>query len=452
MKIFIFIFTIKLLFAFTFQAIAQDEVKQKEETGKSVSESKNEVASNEYSDPNLIPFRTKRSLLVRFFSLPAKIWRLIWTPFGTMAIWIEHNQVHEKILNFFLNKDRTGGFFPLVSFGGSTGASGGITIFHNNLFNKRKKINFSFLFSSVDNNITTLAYIDSSLFDTFFYFDFLGEYFNDSDENLFISTHLNPEDLKNSSIRGNETTEEDETSYATKQGGLVVNFGHALNRKVAWEINTSFKRARINKGEGRGGDKLPKTVPGIGTTSIFSIGSTLTFNFRNGWPRTLSGTLIRFRFQYNRELNGSRFKYNRYLMEIHQFIPIPFLAKNRRFGVRARLEKLETISAKQIPFYELSMLGDATTLRGFDQNRFRGKGSLLFNIEYRYPIWDTWDAVIFLDEGQVFDNFSDLDIDNFHWGAGAGLRFMTQTGFIFRFEVGVSREIVRALFQIKPNF
>ncbi|MFQ5866100.1 MAG: BamA/TamA family outer membrane protein [bacterium] len=475
-----FVLNIVLVSASSHPTVAQDEAKQQSQTIDSVSKNEDNLASDEnqnsgesetetsetnesqhplnqssipeeesakYPDPNLIPYRTKKSPLVHFFSIPAKIWHLIWVPLAATIIWVEQNNIQEKALNFFLNDERTGGFFPLVSFGGNTGAGAGITIFHNNLFDKQKKINLSFLFSSVDNNITTLAYSDSSVLGTSFYFDLLAEYFNDSDENLFIG-----EDFENSSIQGNKTIEDDETSYSTRQGGFEVNVGHAFNRRVGLGMTTGFKRANIDSGEGRGGADFPDAIPGSGTTSLFSIGSTLTFNFRNGWPRTLSGTLIRFGFQYNREISGSRFEYNRYTVEVHQFIPIPFLAKNRRLGVRAIFEKLDRLNNKQIPFYELSLLGDAATLRGFDQSRFRGRGSLLFNFEYRYPVWDTWDAVIFLDEGQVYDDLGELDIDDFHWGAGFGLRVMTATGFAFRFEVGFSRETVRALFQITPNF
>jgi len=67
-------------------------------------------------------------------------------------------------------------------------------------------------------------------------------------------------------------------------------------------------------------------------------------------------------------------------------------------------------------------------------------------------VWDTWDAVIFLDEGQVYDDLGDLAIDEFHTAVGAGLRFMSQTGFLMRFEVARSSEQWRALFQIMPNF
>ena len=157
-------------------------------------------------------------------------------------------------------------------------------------------------------------------------------------------------------------------------------------------------------------------------------------------------------YTYNREIDGSRYEFNRFRAELNQFIPIPFLAKNRRLGIRGVFEKIDRIGTKQVPFYELSLLGDAANLRGFDQNRFRGRGLLFFNFEYRYPIWDTWDAVLFFDEGQVYDDLSEIALNEFHTAVGTGIRFMSRTGFLMRFEVARSSEQWRALFQIIPNF
>lgn len=411
-----------------------------------------EETSPGYPDPNLVPYRTKKSLLVHLFEVPAKLWHLIWRPLGSGIIWVERNRIPEKAFNFFLNDDGTAGFFPLVSFGGNTGAGAGLMLFDNNLFDQRKKINFSFLFSGMDNHNATLTYSDSTLFGKPVFFNLTGDFFNDSDENLFINQNIGIEKLRDSALNGNATTEADETSYATEQGGVQIDLGYAFSERVGLGVTSSFKRATVNSGDGFGGERFPDTIPGAGTTSLFSIGSLWTFNFSGGWPRTNSGTVFEVGYSYNRELNGDLFEYNRYLLELHQFVPVPILPKNRRLAVRARFEKLDRLNNKQIPFYELSMLGDAATLRGFDQNRFRGRGSVLFNFEYRYPVWDFWDAVIFIDEGQVFDDINDINFGRFHFAAGAGIRMMSMTGFIMRFEVGAGREGVRALFQIAPNF
>lgn len=406
-----------------------------------------------YPDPNTIPYRTRKSALVHLLSVPAKVWRLAWTPLGATVRWMEHSRIPAKMFSlFYLNDERTAAVFPLISLGGSLGTAAGLTFSHNNLFGRRKKLSASFLYNTSSNNTAQVAYQDSSLLGSRFYLDFLGLYLKDSDENLFISPLVDPTNLNDSSIGANNSTEDDDVDYATEQGSLVTRFGYALTKEIGLGLQSSFTRADVGAAEGEPDDRIPPNLLGLGETSLFSIGGTLMLNFTRGVPRRVAGSSLRLSYSYNRELAGDRFEYNRFTIEAAQFLPIPFLPLNRRLAIRGLFEKMDRIGEKQIPFYELSRLGDASNLRGFDQNRFRGRGLLLFNFEYRYPVWDTWDAVIFLDEGQVYDDLNDIAVDQFHTAVGTGLRFMSSSGFLMRIEIARSSEEYRALFQVIPNF
>ncbi len=406
-----------------------------------------------YPDPNKIPYRTGKSLLVHFFSIPAKIWHLAWTPLGATVIWMDQNRIPQKLTDFFyLNDERTAAIFPLVSLGGSTGAGGGLMAFHNNLFGNGEKLLAQGLYSSTGNNSASVAFLDSTFLGTQLFFDMTGLYFNDSDENLYVSSDRTTGDLNNSNLDANHSSKADETSYATEEYGVFGTLGYAFSPKVSLGVISSFKRADVDSGDGAGGNKFRSDIPGAGATKLFTIGGSLTLNFTNGWPRVLSGSLLRTSYAYTTEVDGSRFAYNRFTVEAAQFFPVPFLAKHRTLAIRGMFEKLDRIGSKQIPFYELSTLGNAANLRAFDQNRFRGRGLLLFNFEYRYPVWDTWDAVIFVDEGQVYDDLGDISLDNFHTAIGTGLRFMSPAGFLMRFEIARGSEQWRVLFQISPNF
>ena len=77
-------------------------------------------------------------------------------------------------------------------------------------------------------------------------------------------------------------------------------------------------------------------------------------------------------------------------------------------------------------------------MRGFRRGFFRGEGSLLVNVEYRYLIWDTWNAFLFWDEGQVFDTFDEMTWQGFHTTIGGGLTFRTPTGLIAKIQIGYS--------------
>jgi outer membrane protein assembly factor BamA len=91
-------------------------------------------------------------------------------------------------------------------------------------------------------------------------------------------------------------------------------------------------------------------------------------------------------------------------------------------------------------------------LRGFSSNRFQGKGSLVLNAEYRYPIWSNWDAVLFVDSGQVFTELSTVAADRLRWSYGGGIHMLNRKGLSFRFEVAGSTEGVRTILTIDPTF
>ena len=396
--------------------------------------------TTQYPDPNLTPYRTRRTVFSHALALPSTLWNAAWYPVGQFTIWMEQKHVHQRLINFFFNKAHTGAIFPVISFGGNTGVAGGVIAFHNNLFNRQKLVNFTFLYGSSDDNSAILTYTDPAIWGSPAILKLTAEYFNDSDENHFIG--------------GNFSGVSDRSSYAITRRNTQLDLGFPLSSAIAWDISAKFEHFDIEpSNESRFGERFPTDIPGIGTNNLGSIGTILTFDFRNGWPRTLSGALLKIGYDFNSEFSDAQFQFHHYFGEIQTFVSLPFLARNRRFSARARLDKAENVAGKDIPFYALSMLGDENTLRGFDQNRFRDKGSLMFNFEYRYPIYDTFDAVIFWDEGQVFDEFEQLRLDRFHWGAGFGLRFMTTTGFLFRLEFGFSNEKTpRALLGLTPNF
>jgi hypothetical protein len=394
--------------------------------------------SSEFEDPNSIPYQTRKSIGYHILAFPSTVWRLLWYPLGKTTIWIDQNRIHLKVAGFFLNDDMTGGFFPIMNIGGNMGFAPGVMAFHHNLFNKKKSINFSSLFASLDNNYTKLAYSDKSLFRSSLQFNFSGHFISDSEENHFSG--------------GNKGTKDNRSVYDIEEGKVQLGFGYDLSKRINWQLLANMKHTNISTASEEEYNTLPVDIAGFGTTKLWGIGTGIAFDFRNGWPRTLSGTLIKINYHRYAEISYDRFQFNYYAVEAQQFVPVPFLARNRRLSFRGRLENRQEIFGKEIPFYELSMAGDADNLRGFDQNRFRAKGSVFFNFEYRYPIWDTWDAVIFLDEGQVFDEYEDITFDNFHWAVGAGLRLMTKTGFLLRLEFGYSKERVRALFELSPNF
>lgn len=79
----------------------------------------------------------------------------------------------------------------------------------------------------------------------------------------------------------------------------------------------------------------------------------------------------------------------------------------------------------QVPFFFDQTLGGtdlsgADTLRGFVDYRFRGPSSVLFQAEYRHPLWGPIGLLVFYDTGKVALRPSDISFGQFRHDAGIG--------------------------------
>lgn len=110
---------------------------------------------------------------------------------------------------------------------------------------------------------------------------------------------------------------------------------------------------------------------------------------------------------------------------------------NKRDVIAARL--MAGTSTGDVPLYESYSAGGGTTLRGYEEDRFRGLDMLILQTEFRRPITDSLKAVLFVDVGDAYGGkfatsvpgftipADDQDL-NLHVGYGVGLRVETPVG------------------------
>ncbi len=118
--------------------------------------------------------------------------------------------------------------------------------------------------------------------------------------------------------------------------------------------------------------------------------------------------------------------------------------RRRYFGVRGgkdviALRLLLGTSTGDIPLFDSFTVGGARSLRGYQQDRYRGENIALLNAEYRYGLSKSLTLVGFVDAGDAFGGVFRTEVPGFdigaddedlsvHVGMGFGIRAVTPLG------------------------
>ncbi len=415
-------------------------------------------SSDVYSSPG-------RSIL----SFPQVLWDVLVYPIGEFTIYAEHGKLLQQYYSWFTNADGTIGVFPSVALGGETGTGGGLRAFHTNLWNKEKILTGQYIYSGGRGQTGLAAYIDPDLFGSGLHgiidVDFLRTRHDDSSINAAIEEddtrvfRLDSIDLT-SSLR-----------WRRNRGPM---FPYKPNTQAELWVGYSRRDFRAFRGgtgllTDQGSTPEARRLRGIGSNyTLYRVGGRLTHDDRDykrprdsvilplnyklpgriaieheglyyfwrdlGYPE--SGGTIQGELELNH--GSDDFRFVRMGAELQRFFTLFW--QNRILAVRARLDKVSSLGNHFVPYTELRRLGGGNSARGYQRGFFTGEGAVIINVEYRWPIWDTWNAYLFWDEGQVFDRFGDISRAGFTTSVGGGIAIRTEIGLIAKVQVGHSAD------------
>lgn len=398
------------------------------------------------------PYRTNRSFGEHLLALPSYALHYAVKPLGWAVKYAETNYAY-----LFQGNLPAVGAFPLIELGGDAGTAGGLVAYHNNFLGDGHAARVRGLYGSGNYyefggsyRVPGLAGAGSSI-------RLEGAYTRDPVERFFIG--------------GNDSREEsDRARYGLRRADAALALalppralsGPAGRARLSTDLSVRYERFNVERDvdldddddfddDGFDDDEqlLPPGIEGLETANLLTAGAEV--RLRQVGARRPLGPEVHLLLEATEDMGAAGYRYGRYLIDVRQFVPAPFLPRTRRFAVRGRLEKVEPLGGT-IPFYNQSRLGGTQFLRGFTNNRFRGAGALLLGVEYRYPAWSFLDVVFFLDEGQVFDDYGEVALGRFHTSGGAGLYVLGEDGLSFRFEVAASSEGIRPILTVAPTF
>lgn len=388
------------------------------------------VASNDstkQNPANQTPYVSRRSVPAHLLATPSYLLRAATRPLGWIMNEIEWNYQYILIEGFEVF------VFPTIQTGGATSSAFGLTGFHKDIFNTGHRIDFSGSYGSRDFFSASFTYTIP---------DFLSE---KNELELFVNNRSNPFER----FFLNDIEEKDDAGR--RFWDLQFNTGAVLEwHHLDWfssRYTLSYKRVNMRTIEADN-TLTPGDVEGLGVSKYFKPFAEFTVNKTDGDFRLDRGYHLTFSGGYGIQIDGDDFDFFNYSTEAIKFIP---LNRGRRLVLKSVIDRTESTKAGTVPFFELPNLGADDRLRGFPSRRFVDRGILVFSAEYRYPIWEEFDMVFFIDEGQAFDEFGEIGVNRFKTSAGFGIHIVQAKNILSRFEVAFSSEETRIMISLSPG-
>lgn len=417
--------------------------------------------------PDSVAFATKHYPALQ---IPQLLWTALVYPLGEFTIYSERTELPTRVNDWFTNEAGTFGLFPQVNFGGETGFGGGLRTFHTDLFGSGKEFEALFIYAK-EGQTGSALYHDPNIAGGAFYWTVEGDY---------LSTH-NSDATINAAVAEKEKFQlfdlEQFDVFSIlgwrAEAGELADF--KKNIYIEGRVGFGSRDFSERLGPGhlytpfRGYTESAEALVGLGQSiSLYSLGLNLTYDDRDFKTpqRELShptnyifpGRVLEHDGEYYhsyRDINyperggllqaGAEFasgsedtKFWRLTAEAQRFFTLFW--SNRILAIRSRLEKVHALGDGVIPFADLPHMGGSQRHRGYERGFFRGEGALLLSAEYRWPIWDTWNAFLFWDEGQVFDDYGEIAADRLHTSYGAGLSLRSERGFLLGLRIGRSAQ------------
>ncbi len=247
---------------------------------------------------------------------------------------------------------------------------------------------------------------------------------------------------------GPDSSQDDLTHFTDEKKELLLTLGRGFTPQLVAQIQYAFKNVHYFDVEG---DKpLTDELRTVGEQYSPYAAVLLWYDTSDSQIHPQHGVRLILKGDFAGSWLGNKHaSFFRYGLDLRGYWR--FLSEKNVVAVRGLVQR---ISGDTIPLFELPELGghsEFSALRGYQVNRFRDKGKILINAEYRFHIWKKLGGNLFVDAGSVWPEWSEIRLDAFAATAGWGLRYYLKE-FVVRFDVGFSPEDIGIYFNFNHVF
>lgn len=214
---------------------------------------------------------------------------------------------------------------------------------------------------------------------------------------------------------GSNTLFEDEELYSANFPRVQINYLRKWKPKIFLGGYYHFDYYNISKIV-EDGLLINSEIIGRDGSVISRLGLLARYDSRDQIFYPTEGSFATLDFAFNTETLGATSNYQALSFDLSQY-----------YSIKRNIFAINFWTAKQfgdVPFQELLPLGGGKKARGIVKGRYREKTIVLFQGEYRFPIWKRFLGAAFLSYGNVGDSYKSLLSVNWKLNYGAGLRFV----------------------------
>jgi len=172
-------------------------------------------------------------------------------------------------------------------------------------------------------------------------------------------------------------------------------------------------------------------IPGSDGQRMSGLGLQINYDTRNNIFQPTSGAFHQISLMTFQQFLGSNFTFSQYQFDFRKYLQI----KPRHMLVGQAWVSLTTGNP---PFQQVSLTGGSNLMRGFFEGKYRDMHAMVYQAEYRLPVYKAFGLVLFGSAGQVAPTVGAFAADRLRYGAGIGFRYrLNEEGLNIRLDIGV---------------
>ena len=273
-------------------------------------------------------------------------------------------------------------------------------------------------------------------------FSYTHPWLNSHGDSIGMSIYDREAEYDDYDGKGNTVSE-----YRKKTTGGNVTYGRVRSEYVSDYVTLETKKTKYLSHEGGPNNydswrHNPASLPvfrdyidnNFGTTN--SVTWSHVFDNRDNIYDPMHGKRLSFTGTWAGHGLGGDFDYYKFIIENRLYYKVGV-----KHVIAVRL--MGGIATGDMPYNDLFTLGGADTLRGYEDDEFRGNKMYAATVEYRFPIAKKVQGVLFTDMGAAWGGTGKIpwyqESRGLHYSVGAGLRVTTPIGPI-RLDYGVGKD------------